>query len=164
MSTQRRSFHEAIHNSECNHRPISLRYPGSIGLPIVMNFPYTGRVNRRSPCSSPQPIEANIAPEPAEPAGRPDRRPSNSVPPTAIDMLRARPATGRARIEGGRTMAKKRNESSTQSSNESDDCAHYWQIASPSGSTSRGICKRCGETREFFNSAQALAEARAASG
>jgi hypothetical protein len=41
-------------------------------------------------------------------------------------------------------------------------CAHYWQIQSPDGSTSGGICKRCGERREFFNSAQALAEARAA--
>ena len=41
-------------------------------------------------------------------------------------------------------------------------CAHYWQIQSPSGSTSGGVCKRCGETRNFFNSAQALAEARAA--
>ena len=61
-------------------------------------------------------------------------------------------------------MAKKRVESTLESSTDDDGCAHYWQIETPSGSTSRGICKRCGETREFFNSAQALAEARAAAG
>lgn len=56
-------------------------------------------------------------------------------------------------------MPKKRVEA-TESNSDEDGCAHYWQIESPSGSTSRGICKRCGETREFFNSAQAMAEAR----
>jgi hypothetical protein len=59
-------------------------------------------------------------------------------------------------------MPKKRVESASESSAGDGGCAHYWQIQSPSGSTSRGICKRCGETREFYNSAQALAEARAA--
>lgn len=61
-------------------------------------------------------------------------------------------------------MAKKRSESTVDSTDNDDGCSHYWQIETPSGSTSRGICKRCGETREFFNSAQALAESRAASG
>ncbi|MDE2837333.1 MAG: hypothetical protein OXL97_07480 [Chloroflexota bacterium] len=31
-------------------------------------------------------------------------------------------------------------------------CAHHWAIESPNGPTSYGICKRCGETREFRNS------------
>lgn len=61
-------------------------------------------------------------------------------------------------------MPKKRVESTVESIIDESGCAHYWQIETPSGSTSRGICKRCGETREFFNSAQALAEARAAAG
>lgn len=58
-------------------------------------------------------------------------------------------------------MSKKRVEA-TEPDHDEDECAHYWQIESPSGSTSRGICKRCGETRDFFNSAQAMAEARSA--
>lgn len=32
------------------------------------------------------------------------------------------------------------------------DCAHHWNIESPSGPTSIGTCKVCGETREFRNS------------
>jgi hypothetical protein len=33
-------------------------------------------------------------------------------------------------------------------------CQHHWLIDTPKGSTSRGHCKRCGEEREFRNSAQ----------
>jgi len=32
-------------------------------------------------------------------------------------------------------------------------CQHHWLIESPHGATSRGRCKRCGEEREFRNSA-----------
>ena len=32
-------------------------------------------------------------------------------------------------------------------------CQHHWVIESPRGSTSLGRCKRCGEQREFRNSA-----------
>ncbi len=31
-------------------------------------------------------------------------------------------------------------------------CHHYWIIESPNGSSSRGVCKFCKETREFNNS------------
>lgn len=31
-------------------------------------------------------------------------------------------------------------------------CRHYWIIDSPEGSTSRGVCKFCGATKEFYNS------------
>jgi len=31
-------------------------------------------------------------------------------------------------------------------------CAHYWVIESANGPTSRGVCKFCGEKREFRNS------------
>jgi len=32
-------------------------------------------------------------------------------------------------------------------------CQHHWIIETPRGSTSQGRCKRCGEEREFRNSA-----------
>jgi hypothetical protein len=31
-------------------------------------------------------------------------------------------------------------------------CRHYWHIETASGPTSRGVCKICGEEREFLNS------------
>ena len=30
-------------------------------------------------------------------------------------------------------------------------CVHYWIIDIPSGPVSNGVCRRCGETREFSN-------------
>lgn len=33
-------------------------------------------------------------------------------------------------------------------------CRHYWIVEQPSGSTSSGVCKICGATRSFPNSAQ----------
>ena len=36
---------------------------------------------------------------------------------------------------------------------EAPTCQHHWLIESPSGATSLGRCKRCGEEREFRNSA-----------
>ncbi len=33
-------------------------------------------------------------------------------------------------------------------------CAHHWLIDRPNGPTSEGVCQRCGERREFTNSAQ----------
>jgi len=30
-------------------------------------------------------------------------------------------------------------------------CTHYWMIESPTGPTSRGVCKLCGAEREFRN-------------
>jgi hypothetical protein len=32
-------------------------------------------------------------------------------------------------------------------------CQHHWLIETPHGSTSHGRCKRCGEERDFRNSA-----------
>jgi len=32
------------------------------------------------------------------------------------------------------------------------DCTHWWEIEIANGPTSQGICKFCGETRDFFNS------------
>lgn len=37
--------------------------------------------------------------------------------------------------------------------NEAPVCRHHWVIESPHGATSHGVCKRCGEEREFQNSA-----------
>ena len=33
-------------------------------------------------------------------------------------------------------------------------CVHHWLIESPNGSTSAGVCKRCGETRDFANATE----------
>ncbi|MFQ5472556.1 MAG: hypothetical protein ACE5FA_06710 [Dehalococcoidia bacterium] len=32
-------------------------------------------------------------------------------------------------------------------------CQHHWSIEMPAGSTSKGRCRRCGEERDFRNSA-----------
>ena len=34
-------------------------------------------------------------------------------------------------------------------------CAHHWVIDAANGHTSRGVCKRCGQVREFENSTEA---------
>ena len=31
------------------------------------------------------------------------------------------------------------------------ECAHYWKIETSLGPTSRGVCKLCGEAKEFSN-------------
>ncbi len=31
-------------------------------------------------------------------------------------------------------------------------CGHHWLLESPAGKTSAGTCKKCGVTREFYNS------------
>ena len=31
------------------------------------------------------------------------------------------------------------------------NCRHHWLIETPSGATSPGYCKRCGEERQFSN-------------
>ncbi len=36
---------------------------------------------------------------------------------------------------------------------EAPTCQHHWIIETPQGSVSHGCCKRCGEEREFRNSA-----------
>ena len=32
-----------------------------------------------------------------------------------------------------------------------EECHHHWVIEVANGPKSRGVCKYCGETREFFN-------------
>jgi hypothetical protein len=39
-----------------------------------------------------------------------------------------------------------------QTAYQETDCKHFWVIESPSGPTSDGVCKNCGEAREFRNS------------
>jgi hypothetical protein len=35
-------------------------------------------------------------------------------------------------------------------------CTHHWVIESANGPSSGGVCQRCGETREFKNSAEVI--------
>ena len=37
-------------------------------------------------------------------------------------------------------------------------CSHYWIIEIANGPKSSGVCKYCGEQRDFFNSISALNE------
>jgi hypothetical protein len=37
---------------------------------------------------------------------------------------------------------------------EAPTCQHHWRIESPRGAMSMGVCKRCGEEREFRNSTE----------
>ncbi len=32
------------------------------------------------------------------------------------------------------------------------NCTHYWNIETPQGPTSEGVCQRCGNRRDFMNS------------
>ena len=32
-----------------------------------------------------------------------------------------------------------------------DECNHFWEIETANGPKSQGVCKRCGESKEFFN-------------
>jgi len=41
-------------------------------------------------------------------------------------------------------------------------CAHHWQIATPNGETSDGVCKYCGATRSFANYSARKAMTRSA--
>jgi len=35
-----------------------------------------------------------------------------------------------------------------------NNCAHHWVIEGPNGPMSDGVCQRCGERRQFTNSAE----------
>ena len=43
-----------------------------------------------------------------------------------------------------------------------NDCTHHWQIETPAGETSEGVCKLCGARRLFANYSQPQAAGRAA--
>jgi len=34
---------------------------------------------------------------------------------------------------------------------ETAPCAHHWLIESPDGPQSRGVCRRCGAVKDFYN-------------
>ena len=36
-------------------------------------------------------------------------------------------------------------------------CVHHWIIGTPVGETSSGVCKRCGETRQFLTTPERFA-------
>ena len=38
----------------------------------------------------------------------------------------------------------------------SEVCSHYWMIGTPNGDTCKGICKFCGEEKEFASSFESL--------
>ena len=40
------------------------------------------------------------------------------------------------------------------------ECEHWWQIETPNGETSHGVCKHCGAARTFSNSSQTRMMAR----
>ena len=41
-------------------------------------------------------------------------------------------------------------------------CIHYWRIEVPDGRKSMGVCKYCGEEKEFTNSLEDMLEERKA--
>ena len=41
---------------------------------------------------------------------------------------------------------------------DSTSCVHHWMIDSPSGTTSKGICKYCQSQRDFYNSPDYMRE------
>lgn len=46
----------------------------------------------------------------------------------------------------------KKEVSETEIAGKENTCHHYWVIEAPEGPTSRGVCKFCGEVKEFYNS------------
>jgi hypothetical protein len=32
------------------------------------------------------------------------------------------------------------------------DCKHHWKVEPPSGHVSKGVCKKCNSTKDFYNS------------
>ena len=48
--------------------------------------------------------------------------------------------------------APRKPETEVQESDAQDKCCHYWKIETPNGPTSKGVCRICGEEKEFSNS------------
>jgi hypothetical protein len=46
---------------------------------------------------------------------------------------------------------KERKEEVFEEDRAEDKCPHFWDIESANGPSSKGVCRHCGETREFFN-------------
>lgn len=49
-------------------------------------------------------------------------------------------------------VMKLKTKEKTKDEIDQDECHHYWIIEIANGPKSRGICKYCGETKDFFNS------------
>jgi hypothetical protein len=32
-----------------------------------------------------------------------------------------------------------------------EECKHHWLLETPNGPTARGVCKYCGENKDFYN-------------
>ncbi len=43
---------------------------------------------------------------------------------------------------------------------EEKPCCHHWMIEPPNGPVSRGVCRRCGYQRQFWNTPVELQSAR----
>ena len=48
-------------------------------------------------------------------------------------------------------MMRKRRVNPVQEPLTKNSCRHYWIIEVANGPTSKGVCKYCGETRDFLN-------------
>ena len=53
----------------------------------------------------------------------------------------------------GKTATIEKNTRQAEPETPEITCQHHWVIATPRGAMSEGRCKRCGEEREFRNSA-----------
>ena len=53
----------------------------------------------------------------------------------------------------GKTATIEKKNSQPEAETQEITCQHHWVIATPRGAMSEGRCKRCGEEREFRNSA-----------
>jgi hypothetical protein len=53
----------------------------------------------------------------------------------------------------GKTATIEKKTIQPEAEKQESTCQHHWVIATPRGAMSEGRCKRCGEEREFRNSA-----------
>ena len=51
-----------------------------------------------------------------------------------------------------RPKCEEKNENSPEDTPQENRCHHFWMIEVANGPRSRGECKFCGETRDFYNS------------
>ena len=51
-----------------------------------------------------------------------------------------------------RQKCEEKNEENHENIHEENQCNHFWVIEIANGPRSRGECKFCGETRDFYNS------------
>jgi hypothetical protein len=51
-----------------------------------------------------------------------------------------------------RQKCEEKNKESPEDASKENQCNHFWMIEIANGPRSRGKCKFCGETRDFYNS------------